>query len=192
MCLIKGLQVIAALVVHSSNTLFWFTRRIYLFFYFCLVRPALMAYGGSQARVWIGAAAACLHHSSQKCWILNPLSEARDRTWVLMDTSRVHYCWATIGTPHKAFLICVKVCCHSFIQRSRIWTWEICQFLLWALIFFHCKRTGLGKSQQIFVDHLHWPEWESNVLGTKLGMTFRYITYLTAKKKGRGPLLSLS
>ena len=103
MCLIKGLQVIAALVVHSSNTLFWFTRRIYLFFYFCLVRPALMAYGGSQARVWIGAAAACLHHSSQKCWILNPLSEARDRTWVLMDTSRVHYCWATIGTPHKEF-----------------------------------------------------------------------------------------
>ena len=28
-----------------------------------------------------------LHHSS--CWILNPLSEARDRTSVLMDTSQV-------------------------------------------------------------------------------------------------------
>ena len=32
-----------------------------------------------------------LHCSSQQCWILNPLSEARDRTLVLMDTSRVCY-----------------------------------------------------------------------------------------------------
>ena len=29
------------------------------------------------------------HHSSQKCQILNPLSEARDRTCILMDTSWV-------------------------------------------------------------------------------------------------------
>ena len=32
-----------------------------------------------------------LHHSSQQNQILNPLSEPRDRTRVLMDTSRVHY-----------------------------------------------------------------------------------------------------
>jgi len=32
-----------------------------------------------------------LHHSSWQCWILNPLSEARDRTCILTDTSRVHY-----------------------------------------------------------------------------------------------------
>ena len=30
-----------------------------------------------------------LHHSSQLCWILNPLSEARDGTRILMDSSRV-------------------------------------------------------------------------------------------------------
>jgi len=28
-----------------------------------------------------------LHHSSQQCWILNPLSKARDQTSILMDTS---------------------------------------------------------------------------------------------------------
>ena len=33
-----------------------------------------------------------LHHSSQQGWILNPLSEARNRTHILMDTSRVYYC----------------------------------------------------------------------------------------------------
>ena len=31
------------------------------------------------------------HHSSWQCWILNTLSEARDLTLILMDTSQVHY-----------------------------------------------------------------------------------------------------
>ena len=44
-----------------------------------------------------------LHHSSWQHWILNPLSRARDQTCVLMDTSQVHYHWATMGTPFKFF-----------------------------------------------------------------------------------------
>ena len=64
-----------------------------------------MAYGGSQARGQIGAAAASLHaratatpdlsrvcylhHSSWQHRILNALSKARDQTGILMDTSRV-------------------------------------------------------------------------------------------------------
>ena len=40
-----------------------------------------------------------LHHSSLQHWILDPLSETRDQTWNLMDTSRIHFCWATIETP---------------------------------------------------------------------------------------------
>ena len=31
-----------------------------------------------------------LHHSSQQRQILNPLSEAKDQTCILMDTSQVH------------------------------------------------------------------------------------------------------
>ena len=30
-----------------------------------------------------------LHHSSWQCQILNPLSEARDRTYFLMDASQI-------------------------------------------------------------------------------------------------------
>ena len=40
-----------------------------------------------------------LYHSSQQHQILNPLSEARDRTRILMYTSQVHYHSAPTGTP---------------------------------------------------------------------------------------------
>ena len=33
-----------------------------------------------------------LRHSSEQCWIFNPLREARDRSCVLMDTSQIHFC----------------------------------------------------------------------------------------------------
>ena len=33
-----------------------------------------------------------LHYSSRQCQILNPLSEARDQTCVLMDTSQIGFC----------------------------------------------------------------------------------------------------
>ena len=32
-----------------------------------------------------------LHHSSWQIQILNPLSEARDQTCILMDTSQIHF-----------------------------------------------------------------------------------------------------
>ena len=44
-----------------------------------------------------------LHHSSWQCWILNPLSETRNRTCVLMDTSQLSFCCATTGTPLGLF-----------------------------------------------------------------------------------------
>ena len=77
--------------------------------YVCILffKAASVAYGGSQAGGQIEAAAAgyttataaqdpshvCyLHHSSWQCWIVNPLSRARDHTHILMDTGQVHYC----------------------------------------------------------------------------------------------------
>ena len=39
-----------------------------------------------------------LHCNSQQRWTLNPLSNARDRTYFLMDTSWICYHCATMGT----------------------------------------------------------------------------------------------
>ena len=77
---------------------YWY---LFLVLSFCLFRAAFMAYGGSQARGPVGAIAATatatlylshvcdLHHQSRQQQILNSLSEARDRTRVLMDASQV-------------------------------------------------------------------------------------------------------
>ena len=97
-------------------SLFWFH---FFFFFFNLFRAAPKACGGSQPRGQIRAAAAGLHHShgharskhlcnlhgnsQQQHRILNSLSMARNQTCVLMDTSQVHYCWATTGTPGCTF-----------------------------------------------------------------------------------------
>ena len=45
-----------------------------------------------------------LHHSSQQLRILNPLSEGRDRTCILMDACQFRFCWATRGTQTVDFL----------------------------------------------------------------------------------------
>ena len=49
-----------------------------------LFRAVPLVYRDSQARGQIGATVAGLHHSSQQCWILNLLIEARDQTCNLM------------------------------------------------------------------------------------------------------------
>ena len=72
------------------------SRCFFLVFFFLRATPTV--YGGSQARGPIGAVATSLCHSHSNATsklslpmprILNPLSEARDRTYILMDTSRV-------------------------------------------------------------------------------------------------------
>ena len=82
------------------------------FFFFGLFRAVHVAYAGSQARGWIAAIAlvyttaitmpdlSCicdLHHSSWQRWILNPLSEAKDWTCILMDICQICFHRATMG-----------------------------------------------------------------------------------------------
>ena len=46
-----------------------------------------------------------LHCSTWQHWILNPQSEARDQTRILMDTSQASYCWAGKETPSQVFMV---------------------------------------------------------------------------------------
>ena len=47
----------------------------------------LQLLANTTARAMLFPSRVCdLHHSSQQCWILNPLSKASDRIHILMDT----------------------------------------------------------------------------------------------------------
>ena len=75
-----------------------------------------------------------LHGSSWQRRILNPLSEAWDQTLILMDTSRIRYCWTTTGTPFNFFL-CKLPICHLFILMNAYYVLDIGHFLL---VVFSC------------------------------------------------------
>ena len=91
---------------------------IYLLIYL-LFRAVPMAYGSSQDRGWIGAAAMSLYHSQSNegskthLWPTpqltampdpDPLSEARDQTHILMDTSQICFYCATMENPGHLLL----------------------------------------------------------------------------------------
>ena len=77
------------LLDHSTITLLQTPISFFLsLFFFFLFRVMCVAYRSSQARSRIGPAATGLHHSSWKHRILNPLSEARDPTFILMVTRK--------------------------------------------------------------------------------------------------------
>ena len=60
-----------------------------------------------------------LHHSSWQCQILNPLSESRDWTHVLVNTSHIRFCCAKTGTQQ------------SFLRaHSTIWTLMLASAIL--------------------------------------------------------------
>ena len=97
--------------------------RINSFFFFVFFRAKPAAYGGYQARVqselqlpayttatatWYPSLICNLHHSSQQCGILNPLSEARNQTHNFMVPSWIRFCCATMGTPGNLFKLVIS------------------------------------------------------------------------------------
>ena len=83
-----------------------------------------------------------IYHSWQQCQILNPLSEARDQTCILMDTSRVGYRWPMTGTPGSSFcsgdppcMVDVFKSPLSIILRILYASFPCKSFVSWTLCF---------------------------------------------------------
>ena len=84
-----------------------------------------------------------LHHSSWQWRILNPLSEIRDWTCVLMDTSQAHYCWATMGTP----LISLKT---TFLLAALLFSKRSSAIFKSSLLSYHLNTTKYTHSKHAF------------------------------------------
>ena len=80
-----------------------------------------------------------LHHSLRQRWILNPVSEARDWTYILVDTSWVCYYWPTVRTP-----LFIALFIESRLRKdARKWIIHCislficwCHFSQWNIIYF--------------------------------------------------------
>ena len=83
---------------------------LFLFLFFCFLGPHLQRMeiprlGVESELSYVTATAmpdpsrVCDLHYSWQHWILNPLSEARDRTCVLTDARQIRFCCAMTGTP---------------------------------------------------------------------------------------------
>ena len=120
-----------------------------------------MAYESSQAMGWIIAEDSSqatatampdlrhvcnLHHISHQYQLLNPLSEVRDWSHILVDSSQVRYCWTKRWA--SGFLVCESLCflwgnvysdipLNFWLGCLFLWYWaagSICIF--WRLILF--------------------------------------------------------
>ena len=89
-----------------------------------------------------------LHHTSQQPQIPDTLSKARDRTHLLMDTSQICFCCATMVTLVVAFLTCISqiyvcVCIYIYMEREN-------KFLKVTVTNYH-KLGGLKQEKFILL-----------------------------------------
>ena len=84
-----------------------------------------------------------------QCQKLNPLSKARDGTWILMDTSWIHYPWATRGTP-KMYFWHVNIIKFQFQSIDKFF-WIHQQFVyILFLAAFSLKQTWVVGQQRLY------------------------------------------
>ena len=124
-------------------------------------RAAPEAYGSSQARGQIGVqlpayatatatpdlTCSCnLHHSSQQCWNLNPLSKVWDQSRILMDTSQVHYLWATAelhGPLNFNFTFPYTIRVLKFSNSQAFWKFQGANWIIFCLLYVASSFTPL-------------------------------------------------
>ena len=115
-----------------------FFLSFFFFFFFFWLCPHHMVFFrvGVELGLWIPAytiatampdpSHVCdLHHSSEQCWIPNPLSKAKDGICILMNFSQICFHWAMTGTPVVDFKIGrqYKSLCLSS-GKGKPWNWR--------------------------------------------------------------------
>ena len=108
------------------------------------------------------------HHVSWKCWILNPLSKARDWIYIFMDTSWACYYWATRRTPLLSLIFPIWLFClfivsfpFYFCLPFHIFSMMICSVSLFLFVCFgflycvlcFCSRILLCSYHDVYIKY---------------------------------------
>ena len=92
--------------------------------------------------------------------VLDPLTQSgtRDQTHILMDTSWVYYCWATVGTPPFSFLIIYIWLPPCTLKTALLTLFSISQLHDTLPIDFyicsHYKNNGYVSKRQNEIQHI--------------------------------------
>ena len=117
-------------------------------------------------------------HSSWQCQIPNTLSGARDQTQILVDTSHVHYLWATMGTPVLRFYCSF----FSFSLDTGLLGWE---FQTAGPPAYH--SLGYSKFSFFSEDHPLWNQvcglWISCLLTTNSSICWSWVAHADRPRK---------
>jgi len=90
-----------------------------------------------------------LHHSSRQRQILNPLSEARNRTYNLMVPSRIHFCRAMTGTPTLTLLLFFLFVVSDFFS--------LMLFFFFNFFIFPLYSKGIRLSLHVYITITFFP-----------------------------------
>ena len=97
-----------------------------------------------------------LHHSSRQHWILNPLNEARDRTWVhnlLSHSGNARKTWSYFSFADADVVLCSYCSCKMPSPKSHgfpEYIWIPCEGTLWLVTQFISSDYSVGLVLTIF------------------------------------------
>ena len=80
-----------------------------------------------------------LHHNSQQRRILNPLSEARNQTCVLLGTSQIHFHCTLMGTSWYQLLHTKQATRIYYTTQYNEYSQYFIITIKWNIIFKNCK-----------------------------------------------------
>ena len=128
--------------------------RSFAYFFFFLLSfwgATPPAYGSFTPAGPIGDAPAGLCHSNTDR-IPNPMTEAMDWTYILMDTSWIHFCCTTMGIPLCLFF-------NYFLKNCWV-VWVL--YIFWILTAIICKYFFFPFHRLPFhlVDYISFDEWK--------------------------------
>ena len=81
--------------------------------------------------------------SLQQCWILNPLSEDKDGTCILMDTNRV---LNLLSHNRNSRIVQISACWGVGVDEGQLWEWD-----LTSNSHFLCVRPRLAGGHKVFL-----------------------------------------
>ena len=97
-----------------------------------------------------------LHHSSRQRRILNPLSKARDQTYILMDASQIRFLCTTVGTPlSPSFLTHLK--CHLYLGRNGFCKLLFIYLFIYLFFIFPLYSKGVRLSLHVYITITFFP-----------------------------------